>query len=534
MEVINVNKWNNEVDDNEVEEISLQRKSVVQHASSLSTSSSDNNIEEKDFIESETKPKFEVVIAERNAEMIIPHEKEKNDENDIILPASDPPLDEDSTSLINVTNESDKVIIVKENGQERQEFYLENVFEKPPSHGFYCPNCNVCIQKVYIQRIYIQPMPQHETIRCSSCFSFLIPIGNWLFPGLVSNGDGQLNNQEVHQSGTNVQSLVNEQTFQVSSQHDTSKRVQSEEVHESVTRGSVSSVTKTIDESGKQTLQIIEDVVIHGPQKINVVTKKKQFWSNWGVIGVTSSQASETVTTENSDWKVISSVSQTTLTPLLTHSNPIVETNTTKLEIVKSIVYGGLAESLASLSVVTSAASADAATLNIVALAIANLIGGLFALGQSLRELKAEQPKRSNTEAVVDQYNEVLGQRKNFILHAFIAISSFIIFGLIPPVVYGFTFRDKDEKDFKLAAVAGASLICITLLSILKAYIKRPNSYLTYFQTVFFYVSTGAVATVVCYLAGDMMKKLIEKLGWFEPASSVVLSSKDRHGLRSY
>ncbi|CAI8608159.1 unnamed protein product [Vicia faba] len=406
-----------------------------------------------------------------------------------------------------------------------------------------------------------------------------LATGNWLFPGLVSNGDGQLNNQgslsnqEVHQSGTNVQSLVNEQTFQVSSQHDTSKRVQSEEVHESVTRGSVSSVTKTIDESGKQTLQIFEDVVIHGPQKINVVTKKKQFWSNWGVIGGTSSQASETVTTENSDWKVISSVSQTTLskqpqidfpdksqtdfvevkvdgastgsgeevvssvterTPLLTHSNPIVETNTTKLEIVKSIVYGGLAESLASLSVVTSAASADAATLNIVALAIANLIGGLFALGQNLRELKAEQPKRSNTEAVVDQYNEVLGQRKNFILHAFIAISSFIIFGLIPPVVYGFTFRDKDEKDFKLAAVAGASLICITLLSILKAYIKRPNSYLTYFQTVFFYVSTGAVATLVCYLAGDMMKKLIEKLGWFEPASSVVLSSKDRHGLRSY
>lgn len=131
-----------------------------------------------DFIESETKPKFEVVIAERNAEMIIPQEKEKNDENDTILPASDSPLDEDSTSLINVTNESERVIIVKENGEERQEFYLENVFEKPPSHGFYCPNCNVCIQKVYIQRIYIQPMPQNETIRCSSCFSFLIPIGN--------------------------------------------------------------------------------------------------------------------------------------------------------------------------------------------------------------------------------------------------------------------------------------------------------------------------------------------------------------------
>ncbi|KAI5422932.1 uncharacterized protein LOC127135682 [Lathyrus oleraceus] len=563
MEVINVNQWNNEVDDNEVEEMSLQRKSVVaQHTSSSSSSSSDNNnIEEKDggldFIESETKPKFEVVIAERNAEMIIPQEKEKIDENDAILPASDSPLDEDSTSLINVTNESERVIIVKENGEERQEFYLENVFEKPPSHGFYCPNCNVCIQKVYIQRIYIQPMPQNETIRCSSCFSFLIPIGNWLFPGLVSNGDGQLN----------IQSSITEQTLDVSSQH-------GEEVHNAVTRGTVKSVTKTVDEAGEETVQIIEDVVIHGPQKSQVVTTKKQFWSNWGVIGGTSSQASKTVTTENRDWKVISSVSQTTLskkpqtdfpgkeqtdfvevkvdgastgsgeevvpsvterTPLLIHSNPIVETNSKKLEIVKSIVYGGLTESLASLSVVTSAASADAATLNIVALAIANLIGGLFALGHNLRELKAEQPKRSNTEAaVVDQYKEVLGERKNFILHAFIAILSFIIFGLIPPVVYGFTFRENDEKDFKLAAVAGASVICITLLSILKAYIKRPNSYLTYFQTVFFYVSTGGVATVLSYLAGDMMKKIIEKLGWFEPASSLVFSLKNQHGLGSY
>jgi len=43
MEVINVNQWNNEADTDEVEEINLQRKSVVQHSSSSSTSSSDNN-----------------------------------------------------------------------------------------------------------------------------------------------------------------------------------------------------------------------------------------------------------------------------------------------------------------------------------------------------------------------------------------------------------------------------------------------------------------------------------------------------------
>lgn len=140
-----------------------------------------------------------------------------------------------------------------------------------------------------------------------------------------------------------------------------------------------------------------------------------------------------------------------------------------------------------------------------------------------LRELKADDTKRADVaDAAVDRYNELLGQRENFFLHAFIATLSFIVFGLVPPVVYGFSFRESDEKDFKLAAVAGASLLCITLLSIAKAYIiKRPNnSYLIYSQTVLYYVSTGAVASVLSYLAGDMVKKLLERLGLFESASS--------------
>ncbi|XP_059660145.1 membrane protein of ER body 1-like isoform X2 [Cornus florida] len=54
------------------------------------------------------------------------------------------------------------------------------------------------------------------------------------------------------------------------------------------------------------------------------------------------------------------------------------------LDILKSIVYGGLVESIASLSVVSSAAAADATTLNIVALGLANLIGGLFIIGHNV------------------------------------------------------------------------------------------------------------------------------------------------------
>lgn len=143
-----------------------------------------------------------------------------------------------------------------------------------------------------------------------------------------------------------------------------------------------------------------------------------------------------------------------------------------------------------------------------------------------LRELKATQPREegSETEAPVDKYDELLGKREHFFLHAFVAVLSFLIFGLLPPVVYGFSFLDSDDKDLKLAAVAGASLIGITLLAIAKAYTQRPTSYVTYFTTVFYYVTTGALVSLLTYIAGALMKRLVEQLGWFEPRSNLGLS----------
>ncbi|XP_054782273.1 membrane protein of ER body-like protein isoform X4 [Prosopis cineraria] len=195
--------------------------------------------------------------------------------------------------------------------------------------------------------------------------------------------------------------------------------------------------------------------------------------------------------------------------------------SSTTWEILKSIVYGGLIESIASLGIVTSSASSDATTLNILVLSLANLMGGLFILVHHIWDLKSEQPRTNNqTNASVDRYYEVLGKRENFYLHLCIAILSFIIFGLVPPLVYAFTFSESSNKDLKLAAVAGASAICIALLSITKAYVQRPNTYLIYLKTVLYYLSTGAMTSVVSYLAGELVKELIEKLGWFNTQNS--------------
>ena len=135
--------------------------------------------------------------------------------------------------------------------------------------------------------------------------------------------------------------------------------------------------------------------------------------------------------------------------------------------------------------------------------------------------MKSEQPRgaSSQTNEQVDRYQQLLGRRENFLLHATIALLSFLVFGLVPPAVYGFTFMETDDKNFKLAAVAVTSLLCITILAIGKAYIQ--NSPKPYLKTVLHYFVTGIMASGVSYVVGDLAKKLFEKLAWFEPGEAV-------------
>ncbi|XP_077249274.1 membrane protein of ER body-like protein [Tasmannia lanceolata] len=196
-------------------------------------------------------------------------------------------------------------------------------------------------------------------------------------------------------------------------------------------------------------------------------------------------------------------------------------------EVLKSIVYGGLIESITSLGVVSSAAGSDATTLNIVALGLANLIGGLFMIAHNLRGLKNDRHGVvDQAEERVGRYQEILGRRENFRLHAVVAVISYLIFGILPPLIYGFSFRKSDNKEYKLIAVAGASFACITLLATGKVYVqKAPNSYV---KTIIYYVGIGVMASGISYVVGEELKRLIEKLGWFNSSeATTVLSSTE-------
>ncbi|KAL2550892.1 membrane protein of ER body-like protein [Forsythia ovata] len=198
------------------------------------------------------------------------------------------------------------------------------------------------------------------------------------------------------------------------------------------------------------------------------------------------------------------------------------ETETRKayeIEVIKSIVYGGLAESITSLSVVSSAAGGDTATLNVIALGLANLIGGLFIIIHNLWELKSNRVEQVSNQITEhgDRYRELLGRRESFVLHATVALLSYFIFGLVPPVTYGFSFLKSDDKEFKLLAVAVASLICIVMLAIGKAHCQRPQK--LYLKTVATFIIMGFMVSGVSYAAGVIIKRLLEKLGLFQSSS---------------
>lgn len=178
-------------------------------------------------------------------------------------------------------------------------------------------------------------------------------------------------------------------------------------------------------------------------------------------------------------------------------------------DILKAIVYGGLVESITSLSVVSAAAASGSKTLDIFILGIANLIGGLPVIFHNIADLRNSGDVAESSEEVGHYWLE-LGRRSKYQLHMAIAILSYILFGLLPPVVYGLSFRTSDNRENKMVVVAAASLLCIALLAIGKAHVKRPRTYIT---TLLYYLSIGFSCSGLSYVAGVLITKLLAHFG---------------------
>ncbi|KAF7046403.1 hypothetical protein CFC21_055432 [Triticum aestivum] len=184
-------------------------------------------------------------------------------------------------------------------------------------------------------------------------------------------------------------------------------------------------------------------------------------------------------------------------------------------DILKAIVYGGLVESITSLSVVSAAASSGAKTLDIIILGIANLIGGLPLIFHNVADLRDIRDVDGNDEQV-GHYWLQLGRRSKARLHMVMALLSYMVFGLLPPVLYGLSFRESNDRENKMMAVAGASLACIALLALGKARVHTR----TYFKTLVYYLAIAVSSSGLSYVAGVLITRLLVHYGIIEQGGS--------------
>uniref|UniRef100_A0A0D3A743 Membrane protein of ER body-like protein n=1 Tax=Brassica oleracea var. oleracea TaxID=109376 RepID=A0A0D3A743_BRAOL len=193
-----------------------------------------------------------------------------------------------------------------------------------------------------------------------------------------------------------------------------------------------------------------------------------------------------------------------------------------KLDILKSIVYGGLIESITSFGVVSSAAASGTSTLNVLALGLANLFSGLFIIIHSLYGLfKRPRYQSWNNDHMpelvsVDPYEELLGKRNKVILHCFVVFISFIFFGVIPPLFYGFSFKITDKGRYQEAAIfVAASLVCVISLSFAKACAFGMDK----LKTVAAYTGIAIAGSALSFVASQHARDVFAKYDFHKLAS---------------
>ncbi|KAJ7540435.1 hypothetical protein O6H91_10G014800 [Diphasiastrum complanatum] len=176
-------------------------------------------------------------------------------------------------------------------------------------------------------------------------------------------------------------------------------------------------------------------------------------------------------------------------------------------EYLKSIVYGGLDVTLASLGVVSSAAGGEAKTITVFALGLANLIAGFIALLHNIVHLyHFNRPS----------FEENVG--KSLWINGSLTMLSFLLFGSVAPVTYGFSFRSSNDRDYKFVATAIVALFCLILLGSGKARVRGQP----YIATVASLIATGFVASTAGYFAGHYIQRWLQKIGFDgnEPAGA--------------
>ncbi|XP_073103074.1 membrane protein of ER body-like protein isoform X2 [Elaeis guineensis] len=472
--------------------------------------------------------------------------------------------------------DGDKEIkIVKKSEIKVSDVDLERVLEEQDTHDLFCPNCNSCItRRVILRKRKRSERSAEETesdasekkthkvphdvdsslvtaektdlddrepdvFRCLSCFSFFIPTeGGFnifrIFEKREENQNLQSSQQvpakninwisSIFKSGTSKRTESELGSTLPEESHTSSSR-QMEDPSQRYKQSTVAQPVVEVtlhDQFQMNNEEKLSDTILNNYRGLLLHPRRHNCDLKLGDDIIQVPEIGSTLSDESIHGPLVPAV---VVPPHAEIQIPESEQSVREAQgkndwdVLKSIVYGGLIESVTSLSVVSSAAGTDASTLKIVALGLANLAGGFFVIVHDLFELRNAQDEATDQKGEpAGRYWEVLGRRANFKLHATIAILSYLLVGIMPPLIYGFSFRESNNTEYKLIAVAAAGLLCISLLAIGKAHVKPQKAYIKYLLS---YLSLGVSASGLSYVAGLMISRLLEKLGLFDSNASV-------------
>ncbi len=112
---------------------------------------------------------------------------------------------------------------------------------------------------------------------------------------------------------------------------------------------------------------------------------------------------------------------------------------------------------------------------------------------------------------VIDkEFRETVGQ--SFLLNGCVAFLSFLVFGSLPMLTFGFSFRRSNNHEYKMLATIGVSVIAVVLLGCAKVYAKVTQQ--SYFATLSALIITGVVAAVAGFYTGELFSKLLALFGY--------------------
>ncbi|GJX15327.1 membrane protein of ER body-like protein [Tanacetum coccineum] len=376
--------------------------------------------------------------------------------------------------------------------EEVVELEFEKVKPKLDTHTMHCPNCDQHITRVVLRRKIIRKQPpakieqdKHDLFGCLSCFSLFTFTDNGCFNPFSIFGNKH-DSSAVQQAGVvppedgNCFSIF--QVFRKEKDSEKTKPTNANQEPQQQIPG------KVVNRDPEQPIQ--GKVNQPPPTSDNIVTGKRpivQGVTTKPNVGGTPMPEEQLPPSQRpshgEETHIYIPPGVSTITQEQTHELP--GHSFEPVEILKSIVYGGLMEVIASLSIVASASAGGASTR--LPLACHNI----WDLRDDCYKFSSQQADGQESRT---KYKELLGRVEHFPLHVFLAILSFLVFGIIPPVAYGYAFHETSDKDFTIMVVA----ICAVAVS------------------------------GVSYAAGNLAMRLIEKLGLFEtvtPRSVPVLAS---------